>query len=129
MPIRPFQFVSGMSAPTFARAIGPLVGRIDSLCIAAGHQVDASSAAAFRIAFGVLAFVAVCRFFLNGWIDALYVSPAHHMKYMWFEWVHPPWSHSTSTLGSYSCPLVCFSVADDCLHLDLLQTRLARTRA
>ena len=85
----PFQFVSGMSAPIFARAIGPLVGRIDSLCAMAGRRVDASSAAAFRIAFGVLAFVAVCRFFLNGWIDALYVSPAHHMKYMWFEWVQP----------------------------------------
>lgn len=85
----PFQFVNGMSAPTFARAIGPLVGRIDSLCATAGRRVDASSAAVFRIAFGVLAFVAVCRFFLNGWIDALYVSPAHHMKYMWFEWVQP----------------------------------------
>ena len=78
-----------MSAPVLARAKRPLIGHIDSLCTAAGRRVDASSVAVFRIAFGSLAFVAVCRFFLNGWIDALYVAPTHHMKYMWFEWVHP----------------------------------------
>lgn len=71
------------------RAFAPVFGRIDKVCSAAGHPVDASSAAVFRIAFGALALIAVGRFFLNGWIDALYVAPTFHMKYMWFEWVQP----------------------------------------
>lgn len=51
--------------------------------------VDASSAAVFRIIFGALSFIAVVRFFTNDWIDALYVEPEHHFKYLGFEWVHP----------------------------------------
>ena len=78
-----------MSVSPLTRAFAPVLARVDSLCIAAGRRVDASSAAVFRIAFGVLAFVAVCRFFLNGWINELYVYPTFHMQYLWFDWVQP----------------------------------------
>ena len=50
----------------------------------------AESAAAFRIAFGVLGLVAVVRFAANGWIDGLYIEPAHRFVYSGFWWVQPP---------------------------------------
>ena len=78
-----------MSAAPITRMSAPILARFDRACVAAGRRVDASSAAAFRIAFGILALVAVTRFFINDWIDALYVAPDFHMKYMWFEWVQP----------------------------------------
>ena len=51
--------------------------------------VDGASAAAFRIIFGLLAFAGVARAFARGWIDDLYIQPAHHFNYLWFEWVQP----------------------------------------
>ena len=63
-----------------------LVARIST---AAFKPVDASSGAVFRIAFGTLAAIAVARFFLNDWIDLIYIEPSHHMKYLWLDWVHP----------------------------------------
>lgn len=63
--------------------------RVARISAAAFMPVDALSAAAFRIAFGALAAVAVARFFLNDWIDLIYVEPSHHMKYLWFDWVDP----------------------------------------
>ena len=44
-------------------------------------QTDAASAAAFRIAFGILAFIAVARYFRNDWIARLYIEPAHHFPH------------------------------------------------
>ena len=51
--------------------------------------VDASSAAAFRVIFGLLMFVAVVRFFAHGWIAEYYLEPAHFFPYHGFEWVRP----------------------------------------
>ena len=55
------------------------------------EPVDAASAKAFRVLFGLLMFVAVVRFFVHGWIDDYYVMPEHHFTYYGFEWVQP-WS-------------------------------------
>ena len=69
---------------------------VDALARRAGRTVDASSAAVFRIAFGAIGLAAVIRFFAHGWIDQLYVAPAHHFKYAGFEWVSAwpaPWMH------------------------------------
>ena len=63
--------------------------RVARISAAAFMPVDASSVAAFRIAFGTLAAIAVVRFFLNDWVDLIYVEPSHHMKYLWLDWVHP----------------------------------------
>lgn len=51
--------------------------------------VDGASVSAFRILFGLLGLLAVARFFAYGWIDALYIAPAHHFTYPGFGWVHP----------------------------------------
>ena len=57
--------------------------------MAAREQVDAGSLAVFRIAFGLVGVLIVVRFFAYGWIDALYIDPAHHFTYLGFGWVRP----------------------------------------
>ena len=52
-------------------------------------QTDAASAAAFRIAFGILAFIAVARYFRNDWIARLYTEPAHHFPHWDFTLLQP----------------------------------------
>lgn len=51
--------------------------------------VDGASTSAFRILFGIIGLTAVVRFFAYGWIDALYLTPAHHFTYAGFGWVQP----------------------------------------
>ena len=48
-----------------------------------------ASASIFRVAFGIIALVAIVRLFAHGWIDALYIEPAHHFTYPGFGWVRP----------------------------------------
>ncbi|HWO17169.1 MAG TPA: HTTM domain-containing protein [Kofleriaceae bacterium] len=51
--------------------------------------LDAASAAAFRIAFGLLMLALVARFFAHGWIDEYFLAPRHFFPYYGFEWVRP----------------------------------------
>ena len=51
--------------------------------------VSGASVATFRAVFGIVALVAIIRMFAHGWIDALYVEPAHHFTYPGFGWVRP----------------------------------------
>ncbi len=44
----------------------------------------------FRILFGLLLFGSTIRFWLNGWIESLYILPTFHFKYYGFEWVQCP---------------------------------------
>ena len=70
-----------------------LIGR---LAAAAARPVPADSAAVFRIAYGLLVAFGSVRFLARGWVDALYLEPAHHLTYPGFEWVRPlaaPWMH------------------------------------
>ena len=62
---------------------------IQALLCRASDPVDSASVAAFRILFGLLGLAAVVRFFAYGWIDALYIAPAHHFTYAGFAWVQP----------------------------------------
>ena len=59
------------------------------LMLAGGKPVDGSSAAAFRIAFGLVCFAGIVRFFAHGWVSELYVEPVHHFTYLGFGWVKP----------------------------------------
>lgn len=52
-------------------------------------MVSGSSAAVFRIAFGLVGLLLVLRFFLMGWIDQLYLEPNYHFAYPGLEWVRP----------------------------------------
>ena len=67
----------------------PLTGTLTRISSSACRPVDGASAAAFRVAFGLLGLVGVIRVFARGWIDDLYVQPAHHFKYIGFEWIQP----------------------------------------
>lgn len=51
--------------------------------------VSGASAAAFRVAFGIIALIAIVRLFAHGWIDDLYVEPTHHFTYPGFGWIRP----------------------------------------
>ncbi len=43
----------------------------------------------FRIAFGVMMFSGMLRFWSRGWIEALYIKPQFFFTYYGFEWVKP----------------------------------------
>jgi hypothetical protein len=60
------------------------------------RNVDAASLSAFRIGFGLLLFVLVLRFFVNGWIAEYFAVPTHFFRYFGFGWVRPwpaPYMH------------------------------------
>ena len=43
--------------------------------------------ATFRIFFGLMMLFSLIRFWLNGWIETLYIEPEFHFKYFGFSWV------------------------------------------
>jgi hypothetical protein len=43
----------------------------------------------FRICFGLLMFVAIIRFWSNGWIQSLYIDPVYHFSFYGFECIKP----------------------------------------
>ncbi|MBO9154796.1 HTTM domain-containing protein [Chitinophaga sp. GCM10012297] len=43
----------------------------------------------FRIAFGLLMFASLLRFWWRGWVTDIYVLPQFHFTYQGFEWVRP----------------------------------------
>jgi vitamin K-dependent gamma-carboxylase len=51
--------------------------------------VEAGSVVAFRVAMGVLVAFSAGRFLAKGWVESLYLAPAHHLTYPWFPWVRP----------------------------------------
>ena len=53
------------------------------------EPVDIASLVFFRIAFGLLLFVEIWRYFQFGWIKRFYIDPAFHFTYYGFGWVQP----------------------------------------
>ena len=51
--------------------------------------VDGASLAVFRIGFGAIMLVEVCRYFSYDWVRAYYIDPKFHFTYYGFEWVKP----------------------------------------
>ena len=66
-----------------------VVSFLDRLHAFGSQPVSAASVAAFRVLFGLLGLVAVCRFAAKGWISELYIEPAHHFTYAGLWWVQP----------------------------------------
>ena len=62
---------------------------LDRAAEAGARPVSGASAAAFRIAFGLLGVASVVRFAAKGWIADFYVAPEHHFTYSGFWWVQP----------------------------------------
>lgn len=54
------------------------------------QYLDIAPLIVFRILFGLLMFISVLRFYVNGWIEKLYLEPTYHFKYQGFEWVIVP---------------------------------------
>ncbi len=74
------------------------------------ERVDAASLAVFRIVFGLVGVFIVVRFFAYGWIDELYVAPAHHFTYLGFGWVKP-WPGLGMHLHFAALGLLAFGIA------------------
>ncbi len=53
------------------------------------EEVSAAPVLVFRIAFGIMMFLSLVRFTLNGWIDTLYIQPKLFFTYYGFEWIKP----------------------------------------
>ncbi len=79
------------SALRFTRAPWVLLAArlLDRAAEAGARPVSGASAAAFRIAFGLLGVAAVVRFAAKGWIADFYIVPEHHFTYSGFWWVQP----------------------------------------
>jgi len=56
----------------------------------AAAPVSSASLGALRVVYGATLLAAVVRFASRGWIDALYVRPAHLFPYWGFTWVPRP---------------------------------------
>ena len=52
-------------------------------------DTEAAPLAVFRIFFGLMMFGSIIRFWLNGWIEKLYILPEFSFSYYGFEWVKP----------------------------------------
>jgi hypothetical protein len=52
------------------------------------QPVSTAPLATFRILFSLMMLAGTIRFWLNGWIDDLYVKPRFYFTYMGFDWVH-----------------------------------------
>ncbi len=53
------------------------------------HPTDVGSVVLFRIAFGLIMFWEVSRYFFYGWVEDIYVKPQFHFQYEWFQWISP----------------------------------------
>lgn len=53
------------------------------------QTTKAAPLAVFRIFFGIMMLTSIVRFWVNGWIDKLYIEPTFFFSYYGFEWVKP----------------------------------------
>src|SRR5215217_4255008 len=49
----------------------------------------AATLALFRVIFGIMLFLSICRFWAKGWISDLYILPKFHFPFFGFEFVRP----------------------------------------
>nr|WP_088323333.1 HTTM domain-containing protein [Polaribacter tangerinus] len=52
-------------------------------------QTNTAPLAIFRLLFGLLMFVSMLRFWINGWIEKLYLLPKFHFSYLGLEFIKP----------------------------------------
>lgn len=52
-------------------------------------KAEAASLAVFRILFGLMMVLSIVRFWINGWIEKLYIEPTFFFSYYGFEWIKP----------------------------------------
>jgi len=54
-----------------------------------GQSISIAPLVTFRMLFGAMMLAGIVRFWLNGWITELYVTPAFYFKYPGFGWIQP----------------------------------------
>lgn len=52
-------------------------------------NTEAAPLAVFRIFFGIMMYGSILRFWLNGWIEKLYIIPGFSFSYYGFGWIKP----------------------------------------
>ncbi|MCB0736841.1 MAG: HTTM domain-containing protein [Bacteroidetes bacterium] len=60
---------------------------ISNISSSLNKNVNSAPLAVFRVLFGLMMLASIVRFWLNGWIEQLYIQPSFHFKYLGFEWV------------------------------------------
>ncbi|MCF0072953.1 HTTM domain-containing protein [Dyadobacter sp. CY261] len=71
------------------------------------------SLAFFRIAFGLLLFVAEVRFITRGWVSDFYIKPQFFFSFYGFEWIRPlpgPYMHAVFYLLAVLALLITFGL-------------------
>ena len=63
--------------------------RLERISRRAFAPVDIAGLAVFRVLFGAVMLVDFARYWLAGWIDSHFITPAFLFKYFGFEWVEP----------------------------------------
>lgn len=80
-----------------------------SLSIYLNKQSNAAPLVVFRLFFGLMMCYSLIRFWINGWIETLYIQPKFHFSYYGFSWVKPL-GHYTYLLFGF-CFVMAFLVA------------------
>ena len=62
-------------------------------------DTQAAPLAVFRVLFGLMMFLSIVRFWMNGWIEKLYIQPKFFFSYYGFEWVKPIESYTYIIFG------------------------------
>ena len=50
---------------------------------------NAAPLAVFRVFFGIMMLLSIIRFWYNGWIEQIYITPKFYFSYYGFEWIKP----------------------------------------
>lgn len=66
-----------------------MTGNLRQLFNYVNQPVNAAPLQVYRMVFGVMMFLSIVRFLLNGWVHALYVQPEFYFTFYGFEWVKP----------------------------------------
>lgn len=77
--------------------------------------VDIASLAFFRVAFGVLMYWEISRFFSNGWIGPLYAEPTFRFTYYGFDWLQS-WPDQWMNLHFLALPVLALLIAAGYLY-------------
>jgi vitamin K-dependent gamma-carboxylase len=78
-----------MSSLDSSRDRRPTSGLLASMGRALFAPVDIAALVYFRIAFGLVMFWEVWRYFDHGWIGRYWIEPVMHFTYYGFDWVRP----------------------------------------
>ncbi|RYD56113.1 MAG: HTTM domain-containing protein [Sphingobacteriales bacterium] len=75
-----------------------------------GKPVYSASLAVFRAVFGLMLLGGTIRFWLNGWIEELYIRPKFFFHYYGFDWVQPLGNYTYALFAICGISALCFAL-------------------